>query len=146
MTALTVEKIFPMAEDAKSGGLKATNGNIYKFLPWQAKFIKEGAELDVPIVESPYNGKTYLWFAKTWPSKDDQNAARTEQPRQSAPPPAANGHAPASNGYGSAKDVQITAIALMKSYIETGKFGLTDLPVLEAACIPAAKRIVSGSQ
>lgn len=85
---LTVEKIYPMVEGAKSGGLKATDGNTYKFLPWQLKFIEVGVPLDVPITESVYNGNTYRWFDKKWPSQDRQNAARAQTPQQQTATPA----------------------------------------------------------
>lgn len=96
MTQLTVEKIYPMAEGAKSGGLKATDGKTYKFLPWQAKFINVGETLDVPITESEYNGNTYRWLAKTWPPQGTQNAARP----QPAPAAAAPASAPQATGGG----------------------------------------------
>lgn len=140
MTHILVEKIFPMAEGAKSGSLKAANGNIYKFLPWQAKFIRVGAEMDVPIVESEFNGKNYLWFAKGWPPKDQQNAAHNQE-RSAAPAPAQSARLSAPCD----KDVLITATALMKSFIETGHFGLTDLETLMKACVPAARLMVKAA-
>lgn len=139
MTTITVEKVFPIAEGAKSGGLKATDGKIYKFLPWQAKFISEGATLDVPITESEFQGKSYFWFAKNWPTKDQQNATHNQShpvpELRPAPHPSASCN----------KDILITATALMKSFIETGNFGLTDLETLMKACVPAARLMVKAA-
>lgn len=153
MTTITVEKVFPMTADAKSGGLKATDGNIYKFLAWQAKFIRQGETIEVPISESEFNGKIYKWFAKTWPSKDQQQAARqaTSPPQQPAPqqpgppnipptgyvPQTRPATPPPSNGNGQTKDAAMFVMGVVGRAMGSGKFDTQDIPLLARAAAQA---------
>lgn len=146
MTQITIES-FRLNQSGKSGTIKAADGRGYFYAPWQEKFLTAGATIDAPITESEWQGKPTYWLAKTWPPQNAQNAARSQPAAQAAPPPPAQ-HAPVPQTNGNsytAKDVLITSTALMKSFIETGKFGLTDLDVLMKACVPAARLMVKAA-
>jgi hypothetical protein len=65
------------------------------------------------------------------------------QPAQQPTPPAAQS-ARLTNTQPD-RDVLITSTALMKSFIETGQFGLTDLETLMKACVPAARLMVKAA-
>jgi len=141
MTAITIES-FRLNQSGKSGTIKGADGKGYFYAPWQEKFLKAGETIDAPVTESEWQGKTTYWLAKTWPSKDQQNAARSQPPApaSTAAPPQQSARVSYCD-----KDILITATALMKSYIETGNYGLTDLDALMKACVPAARLMVKAS-
>lgn len=140
MTQITVQTIYPIADGAKSGSLKAADGSIYKFLPWQAKFIHQGETIEVPISESEFNGKVYKWFAKTWPPKDQQNAARQGAAPQLTPStPAPVAHTPSSARMTDPKDVMIFVTGVVGRAMGSGNFGVTDIDLLTKAALAAYK-------
>lgn len=147
MTQITVAFVNrPNPQYPDMASIKGTDGVYYNI---DAKYIdryRKGQTFDAPtVVKSSKTGKQYTWIADNF----DPNQGAPQPVPAAPPPPQQQAPAPAANGSArmlDAKDVQITTIALMKSFIETGKFGLTDLPMLEGACVPAAKRIVGASQ
>lgn len=156
MTMITV-KYVNGRDGNRPPSIKGEDGNYYTIPDDKFHLYKVGQQFDAPVNEKPgKNGRSFKniadWFDPSAPMAEMRQPTPAAAP---SPPPLAPSYstpAPASApANGSAqikhldKDVQITAIALMKSYIETGKFGLTDLPMLEQACIPAAQRIVAAS-
>lgn len=139
MTQITVQTIYPIAEGAKSGSLKGADGNIYKFLPWQAKFVREGETIEVPISESEFNGKVYKWFAKTWPPKDQQNAARqaAPQPQPAAPSPGHNNPPAPSYSPNGTKDAAMFVMGVVGRAMGSGKFDTQDVKLLALAAAEA---------
>lgn len=145
----------PKKEGGKFGNIKMESGETFFVNVGRLNLYRTGMEIEPPSKSEKWGDNVVQVIPANYDPTGGSapNAAPPLNPaynQEPAPPPVGwqRPSAPVSNGNGgcSPKDVQITAIALMKSYIETGKFGLTDLPVLEAACIPAAKRIVAGSQ
>lgn len=147
MTQFTVEHIWPLDPTKKSGGFKGTDGVNYYCEIGAYHMLSKGVTYNADV--RPYvskAGKQSFIVDKAWHPPVTVVGATTAAPAPSQPAPAAPTVTPAAPPpAGNSRDVQIASIALMKSFIETGKFGLTDLPMLEGACIPAAKRIVAGS-
>lgn len=140
---ITIERIFPMAAGAKSGGLKGTDGVVYKCLPHQFKFLTEGDTIDVAIKESEFQGKTYYWFDKNWPPKGAAPPVQQPHPPQgntslSAPPrPQANGNGMFGGGN---QDFRIAHQAILKSMIESKSYeGIDLLDQVDMAGRAAAK-------
>lgn len=161
MTQITVKYLNPR-DGNRPPSIKGEDGKFYTIPDDKYHLYRVGQTFDAPVNSVPAkkpdrNGNPAVfhriadWFDPT--GSNGTNVAPPAQPPAAPPsPPPTNWQRPAppqANGSArllDAKDVQITTIALMKSFIETGKFGLTDLPMLEQACIPSAKRICGGSQ
>lgn len=160
MTQITVTEVKDGAN--KYGNLKATNGAVYMFPVGMNGVFQPGQTYDVPVKTENWKDKRSGELEKKYIITGRPGSAGSGAVAQPAVEPApmdihGNPHLAAAREIGNpptprpappagnSRDVQIASIALMKSFIETGKFGLTDLPMLEGACIPAAKRIVAGS-
>ncbi len=129
-------------KNPKFGSIKGTDGIYYSVGADVLDRYRKGMVFDAPVASRDYQGKTYYSI----PDSFDPNTVGAIIPQP-------NGHVannspapprPAGNGYVD-KDVLITTTALMKSFIETGQFGLTDLEALETACMQAAKRLVKAA-
>lgn len=150
---ITVDEV---SRGEKSTGLKC-EGKWFKVQNRMVNYYTVGRTYQVEVEPSEFNGKWYHWIknapktAASAPQPATPHAALRQAGaienervdgaassnwQRPAPPIGHNG-----NGY-SNKDVQIAAIALMKSFIEGGQFGLTDLDALIKACVPAARQIV----
>lgn len=135
MTQITVEFVNRPGKNPKFGSIKSTDGVYYSIGADVVDRYKKGMTFDAPVSSREWQGKTYYSI----PDSFDPSVNSTPAPQTNKP--AMNGHAGGCN-----KDILITATALMKSFIEGGQFGLTDLPALESACVAAARRIVGASQ
>ena len=149
MTQITAKYVNPAKEGKRYGTIKTPEGQTYMLPVGMTDAFQQGGTYEVPVKQ------------ETWGKGDEAKVvfiingrpagSVAQMPAAAALPPAVpqaatpQAQAPRSTG-GCNKDVLITATALMKSFIEAGQFGLTDLPALEAVCIPAAKRIVGASQ
>lgn len=127
----------PKKPDGKFGNIKMETGETFFVNVGRLNLYKAGMEIEPPSKSEKWGDNV----VQVIPANYDPTGGTA--PNTPAPQPTPS--RPAGNGYAK-NDVQIAAMALMKSFIETGQFGLTDLPTLEAACIPAAKRIVASSQ
>lgn len=139
----------PKKADGKYGNIKMDNGDTYFVNVGNLNKYAVGMDITPPATPTKWGDNVVQVIPPHYdPTAANQNA--TQPPATpSAPPPTSappSGHNSARMSNADGKDVMITAIALMKSFIEGGNYGLTDLPALEAACIPAAKRIVTASQ
>ncbi len=156
MTQLNIKYVNPAKEGKRYGTIKTQEGQTYMLPVGMTDAFQPGTTVEVPVKQETWgkdaeakvvhiiNGRPAGSMAQV-PNAATLPAAAP----QAAPPP----QQPTASTHGFVrptgtcnKDVLITATALMKSFIETGNFGLTDLPALEAVCIPAAKRIVGASQ
>lgn len=153
MTSLNIKYVNEAKDGKKYGSIKTAEGATYMLPAGMRGVFQPGTTVDVPVKQETWGKDAdakVVHIISGRPGSAGSGAVAQHSPppypptntSQPAPPPA--GSARMSNADG--KDVMITTIALMKSFIETGTFGLTDLPALEAACIPAAKRIVGASQ
>lgn len=136
MTQITVEFVNRPNKNPKFGSIKSTDGVYYSIGADVLDRYRKGMTFDAPVSSREYKGKIYYSIPDSF---DPSASAAAPAPQPSRP--AVNGH-----GGGCNKDVLITATALMKSFIEGGQFGLTDLPALESACVQAAKRLVAAAQ
>ena len=139
MTALSIKYVNPAKDGKKYGTIKTTDGASYALPAGMADAFQPGTTVEVPTEQQKW-GDNVVHVIKGRP------AGSMAQAPGAANLPDAHPNtfrpAPASNG-GTHKDVQIACVALMKSFIESGKFGVTDLDLLEAACLTAARSIVS---
>lgn len=138
MTQITVQFVNRPSKNPKFGSIKGTDGVYYSIGADVVDRYRQGMSFDAPVTSKEYQGKTYYSI----PDSFDPSTSAAASPKT-------NGHSAAlANGdfRGPNKDVLITTTALMKSFIEGGQFGLTDLPALETACLQAAKRLVAAAQ
>jgi hypothetical protein len=127
----------------KYGNLQTTDGGKYMFPVAMNGVFQAGQSYDVPVKQETWKDKKtgqdeVKYIITGRPSSVGATAAQPA-PRQ-APAPAQSSRMAMCD-----KDVLITATALMKSFIETGKFGLTDMDVLMKACVPAARLMVKAA-
>lgn len=129
----------------KYGNLTTAEGAKYMFPVGMNGVFQAGQSYDVPVKQETWTDKKtgqaevkYIItgrpgsagsgvVAQPGPSAASQRPAAPQSARMSPP---------------CDKDILITSTALMKSFIETGKFGLTDLDALMKACVPAARLMV----
>jgi hypothetical protein len=139
------------SKNPKFGSIKGTDGIYYSIGADVLDRYRKGMVFDAPVSSREYQGKTYYSIPDSFDpvqqlggTNEDYRTAARSQP---------NGHAPAQalvaqargGGYVD-KDLLITTTALMKSFIETGQFGVTDLEtLLEPACTASAKRLVKAA-
>lgn len=150
MTQITAKYVNAAKEGKRYGSIKTPDGVSYMLPVGMQDAFQAGQTYDVPVKQETWGKDADAKVVNIISGRPGSaGSGAVAQPAPAPTPSAAPAPAPRANGSArmlDAKDVQITTIALMKSFIETGKFGLTDLPVLEQACIPAAKRIVGASQ
>jgi len=144
MTVIVAKYVNPAKPDKKFGSIVDASGAKFMLPVGMQDAFAAGQTYDVPTSQKKWGDSVVTVIEGRPGAAGSTNpatppAAPAPAP-QAAPRPAYNGNG---NGNGSvSKDVQIATIALMKSFIESGSFGLTDLPALEAACIPTARSIV----
>lgn len=146
---VTVQKIWPLDPTKNSGGFKGTDGVNYYCEIGAYHMLAEGTTYEANA--RPYtskSGKSSFIMPKDWhPPATIVGGA----PPTSPPHPPTNTSQPAPQQSARLtnttpdRDVLITATALMKSFIETGQFGLTDLETLMKACVPAARLMVKAA-
>lgn len=140
MTTITAKYVNkPLKPDGKYGNIVDPAGAKFFFPIGMLDAFAAGNTYDVPTAPKKW-GQDVVTVIEGRPGSAGSGVVA--QPAPIAAPIVTPTPTPP---VGASRDVQIASIALMKSFIETGKFGLTDLPMLEGACIPAAKRIVAGS-
>ncbi len=127
-------------KNPKFGSIKGTDGIYYSVGADVLDRYRKGQVFDAPVASRDYQGKTYYSI----PDSFDPNTvgAIIPQPigRVAYNGPAEMPHANTVN-----RDVSITQQTLLKAFIGTGQFGLTDLPMLEEACTASAKRLVKAA-
>lgn len=125
----------PRKEGGKFGNIKMESGETFFVNVGSLNRYSVGMEINPPHKPEKWGDNV----VNVIPTNYDPNA----QPAPAAAPPAAApapAPRPAMNGAGK-NDLVISALALMKSFIETSQFGLTDLPALEEACLASARRL-----
>ncbi len=132
---ITVQKLWPL-DGKPNGGFKGTDGKTYKCDAATYGHLHEGMTFESNVKPSEWQGKTFYWLPKNF-TPDNTVGAIIPQPNGTASPVGR----PA-NGYGD-KDVLIVAQVLLKGFLSTNQFGLTDLETLEGTCVASAKRIVA---
>ncbi len=141
---ITVAFVNRPNKNPKFGSIKGEDGIYYSVGADVLDRYRKGMTFDAPVASREYGGKTYFSI----PDSFDPNTvgAIIPQPNGHVASNVANNSPapPRQNGYVD-KDVLITTTALMKSFIETGQFGLTDLEALETACMASAKRLVKAA-
>jgi hypothetical protein len=138
---ITVKKLWPMDAGKNNGGFVGVDGNNYKCDAATHRLLAEGMSFDVNTKASEFNGKTYYWLPKGFTPNAAGNS-NIVQPHAPSPVPQPPMQQARMTNTACDKDVLITTTALMKSFIESGKYGLTDLEVLETACLTAARSMV----
>lgn len=132
---ITVAYVNQPKQGYSFGSIKGTNGAYYNVNGEDLPRYRTGMTFDVqPEEKTSKQGKVYLWMPKGF----DPGATPSPQVNMAPAAGGPNGQAIA----GGAKDVCIVAQVLLKGFLATGQFGLTDLPALETACVQSAKRIV----
>ena len=134
---------FPKKENGKFGSIVMADGAKYMVPVRRLGLFRQGMDIE-PQWETKIWGSDEVQVIKDdWAPEPLPNGAAPLPPRTPLPPPH-TGPAPprpAGNGWIPPNEVLITTSALMKSFIETGTFGLQDLPMLEEACVASAKRL-----
>ena len=59
MTTVTVERIYPQKEGAKTGSFKTTNGDFFRIWPDKMHLISEGGTYDIIYKSDTWQGKTF---------------------------------------------------------------------------------------
>lgn len=143
MTVIVAKYVNPAKPDKKFGSIVDAGGAKFMLPVGMQDAFAAGQTYDVPTSQKKW-GDSVVTVIEGRPGAAGSTNPATPPPAANPAPPAAPRPAYNGNGNGGnvSKDVQIATIALMKSFIESGSFGLTDLPALEAACIPTARSIV----
>lgn len=141
MTMIVADKVWPAKEGKKFGSIIDPSGNKFMMPVGIQDAFQRGQTYDVPTSQKKW-GTDVVTVIEGRPGAAGSTHPATPNPN--APPPPAAQPAPPQSARLAAvdKDVLITATALMKSFIETGTFGLTDLETLMKACVPAARLMV----
>jgi hypothetical protein len=143
MTQLNIASVNEGGAGKKYGTLKTTEGAVYMLPVGLNGVFQAGTTVDVPVKQETWKDKQtgqqqlkHIINGRPGAAGSGVVAQPTPQP---SPPPAQSARMTNTQPD---KDVLITATALMKSFIETGNFGLTDLETLMKACVPAARLMV----
>jgi hypothetical protein len=146
MTTLNIASINEGGEGRKYGTLKTKEGATYMLPVGMNGVFQAGTTVDVPVKQETWKDKKtgqpeLKHIINGRPGSAGSGAVAQPAPQQAAP---AAQSARLTNTQPD-KEVLITATALMKSFIETGQFGLTDLETLMKACVPAARLMVKAA-
>ena len=134
----------------KYGNLTTSEGAKYMFPVGMNGVFQAGQSYDVPVKQETWTDKKtgqaeVKYIITGRPGSAGSGVVAQPGPSANAPRPAAPPAQSARMLPPCDKDVLITSTALMKSFIETGQFGLTDLDQLMKACVPAARLMVKAA-
>lgn len=125
----------PKKPDGKFGNIKGDDGETYFVNVGCLGKYQVGMEITPPFENKKWGQDVVKVIPPHFDPSANSNAPEPDRPAGNS----------ARLSPSPDKDVLITATALMKSYIETGKFGLTDLDTLMKACVPAARLMVKAA-
>lgn len=149
MTTITAKYVNrPLKPEGKYGNIVDASGAKFFFPIGMLDAFAPGQTYEVPTAPKKW-GQDVVTVIEGRPGSAGSGvvAQPNGTPAPQPTPPPRQAPAPSYNGNGNyAKDVQIATIALLKSFIEAGKIGLTDLPTAETVCLAAAKRIVEAAK
>lgn len=149
MTQISIASISEGGPGRKYGTLKTTAGAIFMLPVGLNGVFQAGSTVDVPVKQETWKDKKsgqdeLKHIINGRPGAAGSGAIATPNPAL-APDHLNLAPLPRPAVSHPDRDVLITATALMKSFIETGKFGLTDLDSLMKACVPAARLMVKAA-
>jgi hypothetical protein len=137
MTTIVAQKIWPAKAGKKFGSIIDPEGAKFMLPVGMQDAFVAGQTYDVPTSKKKW-GEDVVTVIEGRPGSAGSGVVA-----QPAPQPATQS-ARQTNTQPD-RDVLITSTALMKSFIETGQFGLTDLETLMKACVPAARLMVKAA-
>lgn len=149
MTTLNIVSVNEGGPGRKYGTLKTREGATYMLPVGMNGVFQAGTTVDVPVKQETWKDKKTGQDELKHIINGRPGSAGSGVVNQPAPPVQPQAQAPAQQSARLSqvpdRDVLITATALMKSFIETGNFGLTDLETLMKACVPAARLMVKAA-
>jgi len=141
MTQITVEKLFPPQDGAKSGGIRGTDGRVYRVKTASFDRYQVGQTFNVAVKETEFNGKSYFWLPDEFnPGPLSSNSSAPSQ----APAPLGHNRPPVASGNVQTKDAAMFVMGVVGRAMGSGKFDTQDIPLLAKAAI-AAWNEVKGS-
>lgn len=146
MTTLNIASLSEGGPGRKYGTLKTKEGATYMLPVGLNGVFQAGTTVDVPVKQETWKDKKtgqdeLKHIINGRPGAAGSGVMAQPAPQQSAAP----AQSARLTNTTPDRDVLITATALMKSFIETGQFGLTDLETLMKACVPAARLMVKAA-
>ena len=139
MTTIVAQKIWAAKPGKKFGSIIDPSGAKFMLPVGMQDAFMQGQTYEVPTSMKKW-GEDVVTVIEGRPGSAGSGVVAQPTPPQPVPVQSAR-----LTNTTPDKDVLITATALMKSFIETGNFGLTDLETLMKACVPAARLMVKAA-